>query len=252
MNAISKWAMALLMPVCFAQAAVAQQCTTLVYQGAPLTNSYSINDYPMSPPIPTPALIGIVLLSQVLTPNQNSFQAAGNYDFSPTVGTLGVGSGVIAPAEGSYILGSSFSFTTDGSGKITSWDTVFSYSGDSGTMGRSIISTPAGDQLNGNIFDDTFSATNTTPGTWTCLTDVLTQAAAAPSAQAQVTALKAQVSALKAQLANTTASYNYWEQEGQVLIGAYNYWANYARARTVEINALNAQIAVCRANQGKC
>jgi hypothetical protein len=194
MNTISKWAVALLIPLFFAPVA-AQQCTTLVYQGAPITVTGSGPLLDNLVP-----LVGVVSLNQPLPVGSSSPTAT--FDFSATFPQLA------GPTQTSPFTSGTFTFTTNSAGTITAWNMSLNYSTDSEQSNvYSATSTQAGDILN---WDDEIASaggptvgtgTNTTAGTWTCLADVTGQSAA----------LAAIVASLRTQLAGITAERDVYE-----------------------------------------
>ncbi len=236
----------------------AQPCTTWVYQGAPLT----VTETPGSQLGVSP-LSGTITLSAPLSPNAvNATVTPLSWNFSAELSTL--------VPNGGYTTAST-SFSTDANGNITGWNVQIWYNAPAGiSFSNGFNSTPSGDTV--EIVDnegsslETIVGQSTAPGAWACLPDPLqAQLTAAQNTDtaltAQVAALQAQVTALTAQLATMTTQRNsylngYLEENTAVLelrsevedlYGAYVYWADQARALTVQINALNAEIAALKA-----
>lgn len=253
MNAISKWTLALL-TLLLGTAHAQSNCTTLVYFGAPITVTSSV----APPPLTMVPMAGVITLQeQQLSPglvNQVLYPSA--FDFSATWGPLVTNN---SPQANPYI-GTSATFTTDSTGKITAWNVSISWSSGNGQPQIfTATTTQNGDTLTFTWTGDgpqTLTGTSTTPGTWTCLADLIAQAAAS---QAQDTTLTAQVAALTAQRnsylngyleANATiAELN--AQVGPLTQQRNSYLNGYLQA-VATINELNAAITVCRTHQGKC
>jgi len=239
-----------------ASLAHAQQCYTLVYQGAPLTiTGTNPNATPMGNPV-----VGMIQMNVPLAPNL--------VNWNPTPPGSEWNSGVpawdftaVAP-EFNTISTNLFSpivtFSTDANGNVTDWTFSMLWQAiDLIQNSESITSTPAGDTVTfigasgtgGPTL--TLTGTSSKPGKWMCLDAFIAQAAASQTQDttltAQVAALTTQVASLAAQLKNVTAAYTYWVAQVPEVIAAYDYWANRARALTIQINALNAEIAALNA-----
>ena len=213
MNAISKWTMALTL---LSGAAHAQQCTTLVYIGKPLTvtgTPNAENPYPIIP------LTGIIVLGGALQPNLVNQAITPSYDLP----AWDFSSEFAHPDLTSENAGgtSHISFSTDSNGNITAWNMTLSVGwGGEDSAGLSAVSMQNGDTVTvnatqplpyGNTVQISASGTNSTPGTWTCLTDLIAQATKLPTTQAQVAALTAVVASLRTQLAGITAERDRYE-----------------------------------------
>jgi hypothetical protein len=164
-------------------------CTTLIYQGAPMTSVSGTGAPALSSITP---VIGVITLSQALAGDLvNAPVTAVSFDFSMTINLL------VYPGGGNG--GASASFTTDDGGNIIGWNFGIGASG-------SVYSLyTAGSTQNGDTIttQDTeapsnpvnWVATNTTPGKWECVGDLLAQERAA---QAQINALNAEIAKLQA------------------------------------------------------
>jgi hypothetical protein len=282
MNAISKWAMALLTPMCFAQGVAAQQCTTLVYTGTPITfpTVYSSNGNNLPPlTLTNPPIVGIVVLNGPLASGtaqsgQQQTVTPVAFDFSATDSRVSWPDGDAIPGFPYYPHYEnptpSFSFTVNAIGVITEWNIVIDWNtGAPGTNTNILInSTDSGDNLGlsssgvGQMgYPQPITGSSSAPGVWSCLTDLFAQVTTLTSHDATLTAqaaaLQAQVAALTTQVASLTAQRNtylsgYLQENADIialngelgaLINGYDYWSNQARALTIQINALNAEIA---------
>jgi hypothetical protein len=175
-------------------ASTAQQCTTLVYIGGPIT----VTNVPATIPpgyYPFTPLVGVVTLSAALTPGTTQIVTPIAFDFAPedlrlilpdpNGGTAAGGTHFVDPSP-------SFSFTVNDAGVIIAWDMVINWNtANSGTHANiNINSTQTGDtivytdsELNYQYGTGSTTATSTTPGTWICLTDLISQATKLPAAQ---------------------------------------------------------------------
>jgi len=187
-----------------ATAAHAQQCTTLVYAGAPIT---SIVNVPSTMPTPFPftTLVGVVTLNAALVPGTQVVTPIA-FDFAPEDARL-----ILPDPNGGSAAGGthfvspppSFSFTVNAAGVITGWDMVINWNtANSGTTANiNVNSAQSGDIITYADREMAYNygggasstGSNTTPGTWACLTDLISQATKLPTAQAQVVALTAQL-----------------------------------------------------------
>jgi hypothetical protein len=169
-------------------AAPPQNCTTLVYIGKPLT----VTGMAGTPddPFPIIPLVGTVLLSFPLLPNLANQEVILGYgvawDFSTEFGQHYF----LSEQAGYY--SNPITFTTDANGNIIAWNmTLRLYGGGIAGTGMTVISTQDGDTVSVTGTDPAhtgtvhFSATgtNTTPGTWICLADLIAETS---SLQSQV------------------------------------------------------------------
>jgi hypothetical protein len=161
-------------------------CTTLVYVGKPLTVT-GMQGTPDNP-LPIVPLVGTVLLSLPLLPNLANQGSIVAWDFSTEFGLDGSFS-----SDNAGLAGNPITFTTDANGNIIAWSmTLFNHIGFGVSgVGMWITSTQAGDTVSVTGTDPAhtgtvhFSATgtNTTPGTWICLADLIAETS---SLQSQV------------------------------------------------------------------
>jgi hypothetical protein len=187
MNAISKWAMALMLlwGVC----AHAQQCNTLIYQGAPMTAVTGTGAPPLSS---IPRIVGVATLSVGLEGGlTNASITPLFWDFSMTDG------GFSSANEGTFVV--AVSFTTTPQGQIVGWNFDMGYSGSVYSQ-HNDSSTQNGDTI---TVQDTevptavinWTATNTTPGTWSCVSDLIAQLT---TANQMIEALEAELNSMHA------------------------------------------------------
>jgi hypothetical protein len=156
-----------------ASSALAQpQCTTLIYQGAPLTLTATGTNAPSGPT----SLIGVVSLGEGGLPaNVADLNATIFWDFTATFYGL----------NQEVYTGGTFLFTTNNEGTIVAWNFTLGYQPAGATV-FTATSTQNGDSMRLEGDTSLLVGTNTTPGTWTCLTSL-------PSSQAQVAKLKSQL-----------------------------------------------------------
>jgi hypothetical protein len=194
----------LILSLLLASVAHAQQivsCTTLVYQGAPMT----VTSAPAGAPIQTPAppLTGI-MMQGTDTPLA--------FDFSYTNQYLIYANGMGQPGNWPYNFAAepvNFTFTTNAADTlVTDWNVSYEWTNESPNT-VSVVSTQAGDTVTVNdeslaqqYGSGTVVSSNITPGTWECLSDFITQYA---TLTAQLAAANAEITTLKAQLAQAPA-----------------------------------------------
>jgi hypothetical protein len=186
MNAISKWAMALMLlsGVC----AHAQQCMSLVYTGAPITTVTLQSGGYLGPSTPVTPVIGIITLDGPLPAGVTNYvPGAVFFDFSTSYVALWG-----PAAQGTW--NTTAQFTTDNSGNIIAWSFSLT-SHPSAITWYGISSTQGGDTETLESIDSGpqqwwWTATNTAPGTWSCAT---TLAAELQTANQMIEALEAEL-----------------------------------------------------------
>jgi hypothetical protein len=245
MNMLSKWTLALaltlLMPVCFAQGAVAQNCTTLVYIGAPQTVWHGLcSDGLCNGPSPNMEILGTVTLSAPLAAgllNASVTPLAWDFSSQQTGFNSAAVPGVVAVKAG-------FNFWTDANGNITGWNFALDYSDGTTRISDTsqnppVVLAPPGsycgyqpctyyDDLGYSIaipgvYSLSLDSASATAGSWHCLAPV-------------VDPLTAQVTALKAQVATLQSFQAYWQWQG---VG----WKARADTLTVQLANANREIA---------
>jgi hypothetical protein len=163
------------------------QCTTLVYQGAPLTLTATGSNPPSGPT----SIIGMVSLGEGGLPaNVTNLNATIFWDFTATFFGL----------NQEVYTGGTFLFTTNNEGTITAWNFTLGYQPAGATI-FTATSTQNGDSMRLEGDTSLLVGTNTIPGTWTCL----------PNLTAQAGASQAQVTSLQYQLQLQTYYHAYWQ-----------------------------------------
>ena len=165
MNAISKWTIALIL---LSGAAHAQNCTTLVYIGKPIT----ILEAEGPTPLPVSLLIGTVTLSVPLPANGTTHVTPAAWDFSaedPSLNSVDF----VSTTEPATV----FWFETK-NGAIVAWDVELHY--DAQPM-HILVSSNTLDNIDKHlnaggdsyIPSSSISSGSTQPGTWYCLAPLL-------------------------------------------------------------------------------
>jgi hypothetical protein len=190
-------------------------CTTLIYQGAPLTSD---SPTPVQPPSP---IMGVITLAAPLTPGVAN-QTGVAFDFTATYsGLQGALTGGVDNGQG---ISAGISLTTDSNDNIVAWDLNFEEA--SFWNARSRQSGDLIDSINpqtGTIVD----GANSTPGKWSCLTTLL-----------------AQNTAMQAQVQDDNYLVAYW-------FDAYAAQWNAANTYRAQLAAANAEIAALQAELKK-
>lgn len=206
----------------FAHLACAQQCTTLIYIGVPLTIIYEgQGPYPLTYP---PPLIGTVTLSAPLPPNATALAVSPvSWDFQSEMQGFTSSSPNTAPP---YVgAAATFSFSTDAQGNIIGWNVEASYSNyslaNSTQLGFGVeISTNSQYQQDyvGKAADgegtgggSNLDVGSSGVGAWYCAAPVVDPLAA------QVATLQAQLSALQAQENNDAWQAAGWKARAATL-----------------------------------